>query len=159
MPDDLYWDDTLLWSERQATLLRRIAAGERVNDLDWEHVIEEIEDVGKTELRACTSLLRRAIEHLLTLHLLPSSEAVPHWRGEARTFLFDARKAFSPAMRQHIDLADIFAELREGALRDSPAALAAALPQTCPFTLDDLLANRADLDALLGKLAPPAPAD
>jgi hypothetical protein len=31
---DLYEDDFLLWSESQATLLRRLAAGEHVNDRD-----------------------------------------------------------------------------------------------------------------------------
>ena len=46
MPDNLYLLDTLAWSEQQAALLRRLAAGERVNDLDWPHVIEEIEDAG-----------------------------------------------------------------------------------------------------------------
>ena len=29
---DLYDNDILLWSEREAALLRRLAAGERVND-------------------------------------------------------------------------------------------------------------------------------
>ena len=44
---DLYGDDILLWSERQAELLRRRAAGELVNDaeIDWPNVAEEIESV------------------------------------------------------------------------------------------------------------------
>ena len=46
MPNDLYDRDVLAWSEHQADRLRRLARGERVNDLDWEHVVEEIEDVG-----------------------------------------------------------------------------------------------------------------
>jgi hypothetical protein len=42
---DLYEDDVLLWSEQQAELLRRHAAGERANDaaLDWPNILEEIE--------------------------------------------------------------------------------------------------------------------
>ena len=49
---DLYDTDILLWSERQADLLRRHAAGERVNDasIDWPNIVEEIEDVGRSEL-------------------------------------------------------------------------------------------------------------
>jgi hypothetical protein len=45
---ELYVTDILLWSERQAELLRRHAAGERVNDdaIDWPNIAEEIEDVG-----------------------------------------------------------------------------------------------------------------
>ena len=60
MPDDLYETDVLVWSERQGQLLRRLAAGERVNaDVDWANVIEEIECVGRSELHRCESLLRR----------------------------------------------------------------------------------------------------
>ena len=44
---DLYGDDIRLWSERQAALLRRLAAGEAVSEqVDWPHVVEEIEDLG-----------------------------------------------------------------------------------------------------------------
>jgi hypothetical protein len=52
MLDDLYDRDALAWSEHQAGLLRRVARGERVNEVDWEHVIEEIEDAGLSELLA-----------------------------------------------------------------------------------------------------------
>ncbi len=45
---DLYGDDILLWSKRQAGLLRRVADGEHVGEqVDWEHVIEEITDAGE----------------------------------------------------------------------------------------------------------------
>ena len=39
---DLYETDVLTWSERQAELLRRRAAGERVNEdeIDWLNVAE-----------------------------------------------------------------------------------------------------------------------
>jgi hypothetical protein len=45
---DLYDDDFILWTERQATLLRRRAAGELINktELDWLNLTEEIEAVG-----------------------------------------------------------------------------------------------------------------
>ena len=71
MPDELYHEDVLVWSERQAERLRRVAHGERVNDVDWEHVIEEIEDVGVSELHAVQSLLQQAIVHLLKVYGWP----------------------------------------------------------------------------------------
>ena len=44
---DLYGEDIRLWSERQGALLRRLAAGEAVSEqVDWPHVVEEIEDLG-----------------------------------------------------------------------------------------------------------------
>ena len=45
-----YDTDIVTWSERQAELLRRVGAGEHINDLvDWENVAEEIEDVGRSQ--------------------------------------------------------------------------------------------------------------
>ncbi len=54
---NLYDTDILLWSERQADLLRHHAAGERVNDasIDWPNIAEEIEDVGRA---SCTASSR-----------------------------------------------------------------------------------------------------
>jgi hypothetical protein len=46
MPDDLYGRDIFAWSEHQADLLRRVARGERVIEVDWDHVIKEVEDAG-----------------------------------------------------------------------------------------------------------------
>jgi len=47
---DLYGDDIRLWSELQSDLLRRLAAGEAVaNQVNWPHVAEEIEDVGRAD--------------------------------------------------------------------------------------------------------------
>ncbi len=57
MPDDLYDRDILAWPRHQAELLRRLARGERVNDVDWEQVVEEIGDVGLSELNAVESYL------------------------------------------------------------------------------------------------------
>ena len=49
---DLYGDDIHLWSERQGALLRRLAAGEAVTDqVDWQHVVEEIEDLGRSDVQ------------------------------------------------------------------------------------------------------------
>ena len=47
---DLYGEDIRLWSETQGALLRRLAAGEAVTDqVDWPHVIEEVEDLGRSD--------------------------------------------------------------------------------------------------------------
>jgi hypothetical protein len=158
MPDDLYWDDTLLWSDRQSALLRRLAAGERVNDVDWEHVIEEIEDVGKSELRACTSLMGRAMEHLLKLQGWPEHASSEHWRNEIFGFLRDAAAAFTPSMRQKIDIASDYRKALRGVRRMTMEGCGPApLPNDCPFDIDDLLADDPDIDALLAKLAASQP--
>ena len=152
--DELYDTDILTWSERQAALLRRLAAGERVNaSIDWSNVIEEIESVGRSERQACESLLRQALVHVLKLHLAPTSEAAPHWRGEVIGFLADASDRFSPSMRQPLDLPRLFAKARRQVLASGAASAAAnRLPETCPFTVDELLDDNVDIVALETKL-------
>ncbi len=150
MPDGLYERDALAWAEQQAALLRRVAMGERVNDaVDWTHVIEEVADVGLSELRACRSLLRQAMVHLLKLNAEPRSQAAAHWQGEVAGFLTDARDVFSPSMRQRIDLAELYAD----ALYRSGFGGGEAAPEACPFTLDDLLTVRPNVAALAASLS------
>jgi hypothetical protein len=140
MPDDLYHRDILAWSQAQADRLRRVARGERVNDVDWEHVIEEIEEVGNSELSAVRSNLRNALQHALKVAAWPDHDAVDHWIGEITTFLGNAHDRFQPGMAQHIDPTTIYRRaLRE--LRKMPMRHAAAprpLPEPIAFTIEDL---------------------
>lgn len=154
MPDDLYDRDILVWSEQQAELLRRLAVGERVNGaVDWTNLIEEVESVGRSELHACNSLLAHALVHLLKLRAWPNSQAAAHWRGEVVGFSASARRSFTPSMRQRIDLAELYADaLFELQARTDDTGQPLSLPQTCPFTLDDLLPGRPDIAALVAKL-------
>ena len=55
--NDLYETDTVAWSERQAALLRRVAAGERLNAKpNWTNIAGKIESLGKTQARELASL-------------------------------------------------------------------------------------------------------
>ncbi len=112
---DLYDTDILLWSERQAELLRRSAAGERVNDgeLDWPNIVEEIKDVERSELRSCRSLLRQALRHMLKAEASPLSHDAPTWRADAIHFRRQAKDASTPSMRQKIDVASLYREARQ----------------------------------------------
>ncbi len=142
MSDHLYQDDILLWSERQSELLRRLAAGERVNDLvDWENVIEEVEGVGSEQLHAVRSLLRQALIHMLKAQAWPLSRDAPNWRADVVRFRADAADRYTPSMRQRIDLDRIYRQ----ALRAIPDTMDGqppqVVPEECPVTLDELLAE------------------
>ncbi len=153
MPDDLYERDVLAWSEHQAGLLRCMAAGQRPNEpVDWANVIEEVESVGRSELRGFESLLMHAMAHLLKQHAWPSSRSVGHWRVGSRAFLADARRSFTPSMRQRINL--------DGAYRDAlvqvrdltdEAGEPRVMSDQCPFSLDEMLGG--DVPELLCRLA------
>ena len=140
---ELYDTDVLLWSEQQAALLRRLAAGERVNQqIDWENVVEEIESVGSQQLHAVESLLMQALAHMAKAEGWPSSRDAPHWRAEARRFRIDATARFAPSMRQRLDLEKIYRR----ALRIIPETIDGQPPlkllaATCPMTLDELLSE------------------
>ncbi|HAV40757.1 MAG: DUF29 domain-containing protein [Aquificota bacterium] len=56
----LYEKDFPLWVEKNLELLR-----ERAYDLvDWENLLEEIEDMARSDLKACVSYLAVVLEHL-----------------------------------------------------------------------------------------------
>ena len=153
----LYEHDALAWAEQQAALLDRMAAGERLNEaVDWPNVIEEVRDVGLSELRTCRSLLRQAMLHLLKLHAWPNSSAASHWRDEVGVFLVDAEDRFTPSMRQRIDLDDLYAKaLRLVRQMTDTSGGARPLPETCPFALDELLGTQLDVSAMTRKLEKP----
>ncbi len=143
MPDDLYSQDILAWSENQADLLRRVARGERVNGVDWEHVVEEIEDVGNSQLSAVESFLRLMLTHLLKVHGWPESPSVAHWRDEIALFQADADQRYVASMRQKIDLDRLYDRAKRQ-LADAAydGRQPVPWPETCPFTLDQLLTER-----------------
>jgi Domain of unknown function DUF29 len=58
---DLYDTDLVAWAERQAKALRRRAD----NEIDWDNVAEEIEDLAASRKREVRTWLRRICEHLL----------------------------------------------------------------------------------------------
>ena len=151
MPDDLYDRDILIWSEQQADLLRRLAAGERVNEaVDWPNLIEEVQDVGLSELRACRSLLRQAMTHLLKMRLFPDGPQ-DHWRDEVVELLTQATDAYTPSMGQRIDLGDQYRRALN-AVKAGGATDLTGLATDCPFALDDLLADPPDMPGLLATL-------
>lgn len=147
MADRLYERDVLAWSQQQAELLRRVGRGERVNDVDWTQIAEEIEDLGLSELRAVESFLNLIMLQLLKLHAWPEDQACGHWRSEVVAFQRNVRRRFSPSMRQRIDVAGLYADAVDSLRAGDPSV---ELPGECLFTLDALLTD--DLPALLGHL-------
>jgi hypothetical protein len=139
---DSYVDDVVRWSVRQAELLRRLAAGEDVNDrIDWHNVIAEIERVGGEQLHAVRSLLAEALRHMLKAEAWPMARDAPTWRAEAIRLRGDAVDRFAPSMRQRIDMARLYRR----ALRAMPETMDGLaplpVPEVCPVSLDKLLSE------------------
>ncbi|WP_396594562.1 DUF29 domain-containing protein [Brevundimonas sp. R86498] len=82
--NDLYARDYVAWTEAQAAALRARGAGPTA--LDHDTLAGEIEDLGKSEVYACQSMVERIIEHLLKLQFVASPQDHAHWRGELVNF-------------------------------------------------------------------------
>ena len=77
-----YDTDILVWSEHQAALLRRRAAGELLNeaDLDWSNIAEEIESLGRSDRRELRRRIATTLVHLIKLEASPATDPRVGWR-------------------------------------------------------------------------------
>ena len=139
----LYDDDILTWSEQQAAALRTLAAKpELSNAVDWENVIEEIECLGRSEIKGVESQLRNALCHILKGYCDPDSLSIQAWSGETAVFLDEARGEFRNSMRQGIDLDRAWTrafKLASEQLRPFRVIVPPGIPKRCPFSLAEML--------------------
>ena len=141
----LYDDDIIAWADQQAAALRALASQypELSNAVDWENIIEEIECLGRSELKGVESLIRNALTHILKGFCDPASLSRLAWSVETDAFLDDARRDFRNSMRQKIDLDETWREAFRKAARELRAyggSVPSGIPQDCPFTLDEITA-------------------
>ncbi len=101
--NELYDQDFLLWTEEQATALRR-ARGSNL-PLDWDNLAEEIESLGTSQRTQLNSQVRRILRHLFKLEASPAADPRAGWRTtvrDVRTEIEDLLEA-SPSLRREID--------------------------------------------------------
>ena len=80
----LHERDFNLWIEETIETIRN----KDVDNMDWENLLEEIEDVGASQKRALDSYVQRLIEHILKLkYWHPERERNERgWRSEVVNF-------------------------------------------------------------------------
>jgi hypothetical protein len=143
----LYEQDFYAWTRDQGAALRRLAEARWNGPLDLLHLAEEVEDLGSERQWAIESQLERVIEHLLKLEHSPSSEPRRQWMISVNNARGEIQRRITPAIRREVEpaLADRHRVARrnaELALLDHGETLSAdALPATCPYSLDQLLAD------------------
>jgi len=152
MPDDLYHRDFVAWSQAQADRLRRLAAGERVNDLDWPNLIEEVEDLGRSQVQAVESLLVQALIHAMKMAAWPENTAFGHWRGELIAFLNGARRRYTPSMARLLRIEDLHADALEAVRGTSLDQPPRPLRDTTDLTLADLIGRALAPEAIVARL-------
>ncbi|EGV17318.1 DUF29 domain-containing protein [Thiocapsa marina] len=136
-PDADYDRDFYAWIARNVALLR---AG-RVAEVDAEHIAEELESMGKRDLRQLRSRLQVLTMHLLKWQFQPDLRSkswlatIDHQRDEIESLLLD-----SPSLRSSLD--DALTMIYPKAVRDASRESGlheTAFPNTCPYTLEEIL--------------------
>ena len=132
-----YDQDYYLWFTEQASILRN----GMWQQVDVEHLAEELEDMGKREKRALRSRMVVLLAHLLKYAYQPERRG-SSWKGTIR----EQRKQLASLLRDSPSLkAALLDELEDSyisakLLAAGETGLAeAAFPPTCPLTLEQLL--------------------
>ncbi|NCR70734.1 MAG: DUF29 domain-containing protein [Microcystis aeruginosa LG13-12] len=98
----LYNSDYQLWLENTINQLRQ---GD-FQAVDWQNLLEELADLGKSERRALESLLTRLLEHLLKLTYWQSQRDYNQaaWKKEIRNFRIQIKKILkdSPSLKLYL---------------------------------------------------------
>jgi hypothetical protein len=144
----LYDTDFAEWTAQTADLLRQ----GRFDELDLEHLAEEIEDLGKRDFRAVESQVQRMLVHLIKQKIQPERDGAS-WQGSIANTQQVLPRDFrdSPSLRRRLsgEVEELYTGAVSLALIETGLASRRAdlgIPAECPFTLGQLL--EADPDSL-----------
>ena len=146
---DLYETDFYAWTQAQAGALRSGVTGS--NTLEPGRLAEEIEDLGKRDLRAVETLVMRIIQHLHDLRCGRRFEPREHWKKEIRAFRDQVDDRLTSSLRLQVE-ADL-ERLHTRAASEAERWMALDEPFFDP--LDP--ARRWTLQELLGEADDPVP--
>jgi Domain of unknown function DUF29 len=132
----IYETDEHLWLEETIKLLK----ANRLDELDVENLIEELESLAKKDKNKAESLLEQIIRHLLLWQywLEEHQNNAAHWEAEIDSFRTQLRRHLTLNLSQHLE--QEFNNIYQDALRYvTKKTRLQTLPQTCPYTWEQLL--------------------
>ncbi|NJK28156.1 MAG: DUF29 domain-containing protein [Coleofasciculaceae cyanobacterium SM2_3_26] len=135
-----YDRDFYNWILQNVALLR----SGNLAQADIEHIADELESMGKRDLRQLRSRLQVLLMHLLKWKYQPDKQTkswratIDHQRDEIEALLLD-----SPSLRGHLHqmLDSVYPKAVRDAVRETGLA-AGMFPQACPFELSEILEER-----------------
>jgi len=144
-----YETDFFAWTQDQAKLLR----ASRPNSIDWEHLAEEIEDLGQGKLSTVKSQLRNLLAHMLKVAYSTDEGPIRHWMSETVAFHADAIDAYTNSMRQLIEpeMPKIWRWAQKQAMPHLPKP-SPNFPVECPLSLAELLDEDLDIEDAIERL-------
>jgi predicted unusual protein kinase regulating ubiquinone biosynthesis (AarF/ABC1/UbiB family) len=135
-PENLYDQDFQEWIQKTIEHLQK----SEFEQLDREHLIEELEDLGKRDRNKAVSLLEQIIRHLLLLQYWSAEHDnnASHWEAEIDGFRTQLRRHLTTTLRQYLE--QELSIIYQDALRYSNKKTRLQnLPKYCPYTLENLL--------------------
>lgn len=152
-----YDDDFYAWTQDQAKALRALLrhSGSLPVKVDLGAVAEEIEDLGKAELHTVVGLTQQIFIHLIKSASAPHARALGHSRSEATNFSVRLNERYVPSMRRKINMQRIWpgaVKIAGATLEAHEGRLVRKLPERCPFTIEEIVADAFDFDDALARL-------
>lgn len=141
-----YEDDYYTWAREQVDLLR----ARRFDEVDLDHVVEELEDLSKSEFSKLYSCLR-----VLLMHMLKWDQQPEHRTASWIHSIREQRRRFDRLMKQSPGLKSRLGEARDTAYPDARDWASDEthippdeFPSKCPYTWEDIRERPFDFDSL-----------
>jgi hypothetical protein len=144
---ELYERDYGTWARRQVELLKT----ERFADLDVEHLVEELQDMGRSERNELESRLTILLAHLLKWqfqrHAL--SDRWKEFKGDSwRATIIEQRDRIakrlekSPGLKSALSsiVVEAYADARNLTAKETGISID-RFPGTCPYTYDEIVSD------------------
>jgi hypothetical protein len=132
METTLYTKDLYSWAYQQAQLLR----DKRFDQVDWTNIIEEIEDLGRSEYRALVSAIEQLTLHLLKWQYQKELRS-PSWRNSIDKQRLQIERILedNPSLLTQINeiIAKGYKYGRKGASKETFID-EKTFPELCPYT-------------------------
>jgi len=138
---NLYETDYLAWIALTVAKLRSPDLLQLKPDIDWENLIDEIEDMGKSSRNSLKSNLRIILAHLLKWQY-QSDRRSRSWQSsiiEHRLRIYDAFVE-SPSLKRYF--AEVFDDAYSGAIQLASTETGIAqknFPKVCPYSQNQVL--------------------
>ena len=135
----IYEEDFVLWVDETVKQLKE----QDIVNLDWEHLIEEIEALGNEQRRKVRSYLKQLFIHLLLYAYWVSEKerCAKGWRDEIENFrdeledLLESKVLYNYYQKE---FEKVYQKARLRAIKKTGLP-SSTFPQKCPFTLEQTL--------------------
>jgi len=130
-------EDFYGWAMTEASLLRQ----RKWNELDIEHLAEELESMGASEKREIRSRMKQLLKHLLKWQYQPDLQC-RSWKNSIRNQrleLADVIKdnpSLQPTLHEHIK--EVYTRALEDAIEET-GIYKSNFPNQCPYTFEQIM--------------------